>query len=222
MPDLTLGDLVANRTMSPEMAATLATAGAERRSLLFVARPRMAGKTTTMTAALAHAPEGTAFHRLTEEAGDHLGIPAEGDGGYLVMSEIADTPFPDYLWGDPVRRVFSALGRGFSLATALHAGGAEEAFGVICAGNEVPDDQAARIDLVVYIRSIGEWREPDRRAVATMHEVEGIEGGEPRLRLLHRWDEAADRFEAVEAPRRIGSEDGGLERRAREFAASAP
>ena len=45
-PDLV--ELVRNRTLSPEMAATLAVAAEQRRSLLMVEIPRMAGKTTTM------------------------------------------------------------------------------------------------------------------------------------------------------------------------------
>lgn len=56
MASLTIVGLVANRTLSPEMAATLAAAAEERRSLLFVAIPRMAGKSTLMRAVLRYAP----------------------------------------------------------------------------------------------------------------------------------------------------------------------
>ncbi|MPZ99314.1 MAG: hypothetical protein GEU80_08250 [Dehalococcoidia bacterium] len=218
MAELRLLDLVRNRTLAPGMAATLATAAAERRSLLFVAIPRLAGKTTTMMATLAHAPSGTSVHPLSREAGAGLGIPEDADGGYLLLAEIADVPFAEYLWGDPVRRVFGALDRGFSLATALHAPGVDEAFEVICAGNRVPDEQAARIGLVLYIRSLGDWRAPTRRVAETLFEVDAVEGGRPRGRVLYRWLESEDRFEAVEPPAHIGAEDGGLERRTAEFA----
>jgi hypothetical protein len=218
MAELTLADLVRNGTMSPAIAATLAAAGAERRSILAVAIPRLAGKTTTLRATLAYAPAGTAVHMLSEEHGAGLGIPAEGDGGYLMMSEIAEVPYADYLWGAQVRQVFRALARGFSLATALHAPSMEDAFGIICGDNRVPDEDAARIDLVVYIRTLGsDWRNPTGRRVATVHEIEGVVGGTPQGRLLHRWDEAGDRFETVEAPRRIGSIVGDLDRRLAEF-----
>lgn len=206
MDGLTLADLVRNRTMSPAMAATLAVAAEERRSMLFVAIPRMAGKTTVMRAALACAPPGTAFHHLSRSAGPGLGIPPAPDGGYLVMSEISDIGFPEYLWGHEVRLVFEALdGGGLSLATSLHAGSLEEAFEVIAGHNAVPDRHAARIDLVVYIRSLGYWDEPTRRAVASIHEVEGVTGGRPAARLLHCWVEAGDRFEAVQEPARVGT-----------------
>ena len=75
----------------------------------------------------------------------------------------------------------------------------ESAFGVI-AENGVPDEQASLMDLVVYIRSIGPWQDPERRAVESIHEVERVEDGEVTARLIHRWDEAADRFETVGTP----------------------
>jgi hypothetical protein len=201
---LTLHDLVTNRTMSPAMAATLATAASERRSLLFVAIPRMAGKSTVMHAALEYAPAGTAFHQLSRrEAG--LGIPATGDGGYLLMSEVSQAGFDDYLWGDEVVQVFAALRRGFSLATALHAGSPDEAFAVLGSWCGVPDADAAQIELMTYIRSIGPWQRPTRRVVDSMYELGGVNGGVPDARLLHRWVEAEDRWEALDAPRNIGT-----------------
>lgn len=215
MAALSLLDLVQNRTMSPEIAATLAVAAEERRSLLFVAIPRMAGKSTTMQAALRYAPRGTAFHQLTRAAGPSLGIPASPDSGYLVLSEISGAGFADYLWGDDVRQALAA--GGFSLATALHAGSVEEAFDVITRQNRVPDEHAARIDLMVYIRSIGHWAQPVRRAVAEVYEINGVEDGLPAARLLHRWDEADDSFEVVQPPLRIGSVAATFDQQRAEF-----
>ena len=219
MAEPDLGDLVANRTMSPEMAATLAAAASERRSLLVFAIPRLAGKTTTMLAALDHAPEGTAIHELSTDTEPDLGIPDPPDGGYLVMHEIAETDFPHYLWGEPVRRVFEALrDGGLSLATALHAGGYEEAFSIILEGNEVPDADAALIDYAVHIRSLGpDWREPTRRVVAELHEVTGVEAGRAVVNLLHRWDEDDDRFEVVGEPSLLADAGEALAQLADEF-----
>ncbi len=219
MAELSLGDLVANRTMSPEMAATLAAAARERRSLLFLAIPRLAGKTTTMLATLDHAPEGTPIHELSTETEPDLGIPDPPDGGYLVMHEIAQTDFPHYLWGEPVRRVFEALrGGGLSLATVLHAGGYEEAFSIILEGNEVPDADAALIDYAVHIRSLGpDWREPTRRVVVELHEVTGIGNGVVEATLLHRWDEESDRFEVVGEPSLLTTGAAAIGQLAEEF-----
>ena len=199
---LTLTDLVANRTLSPGMAALLATAVAERRSILMVAIPRNAGKTTLTTAVLDERPAAIPDYPLGRRHGDSLGMPDAGEpAGYLAFSEIAPHPVTDsYLWGSDVQRIFEAAhARGHAIATALHADGIESAFGVI-AENGVPDEHASLMDLVVYIRSLGPWQQPERRAVESIHEVERVRDGEVTARLIHRWDEATDRFEAVDTP----------------------
>src|SRR5437773_7418979 len=101
---LDLADLVRNGTLSPHMAATLATAAEERRSLLVAAIPQNAGKTTTMLATLRYAPAGTPVHFLSAASGPSLGIPTRPEG-YLVLLEISHAPMPEYLWGEPVRQV---------------------------------------------------------------------------------------------------------------------
>lgn len=165
MPSLTLTDLVRNRTMSPEMAVVLSVAAAEQRSMLFVAEPRMAGKTTTMNATLEHRPSGAPLYALSRSAGPDLGIPTGVGEGYLRLAEIAQTGFDDYFWGDEVKQVFAALDRGYSLVTALHADSLEEALAVLDA-NRVSEDAQSRLDLVCVIRVIGHWEAPSRRAVA--------------------------------------------------------
>ncbi len=205
---LKLTDLVANRTLSPGMAALLAAAVAERRSILMVAIPRNAGKTTLMSAVLDERPASVPLYELGRRHGDSLGIPDAGEPvGYLAFSEIAPHPVTDsYLWGPDVRRIFEAANaRGHAIATALHADGIQSAFEVI-AENDVPDEHVSLMDLVVYIRSIGPWQQPERRAVAAIHEVERVSSGQVIARLLHRWDEATDRFEAVDTPTLVGPE----------------
>lgn len=214
---LALADLVRNGTMSPEMAATLAAAVDERRSFIVAAIPRLAGKTTTMLAMLAGRPQGTAVHPLSAPAGRLSGIPDRDDRGYLLIAEIARVPFDEYLWGAPVREAFrQAAERDFGIAAALHAGDAEEAFDIVTRQNGVPDEHAARIGLLIYIRTLGaSWQQPDRRVVAGVYEVDGVQGGAPATRLLHHWDEASDRF-VVDGPSSIAST--ALERRLAEFA----
>jgi hypothetical protein len=212
-----LVDLVANGTMSAEIAATLATAAAERRSLLLIAEPRQAGKTTVLRGTLNYAPDGTPVHAVTRARPD-LGIPAADDGGYLYMAEVSRAGFHDYLWGESARRVFDALPRGFSLATALHAPGVEEGFFVLCDWNRVPDDLAGRIDLAVYLEILGSWWAPAARRVVEVREIESVEAGRPRGAVLFRWQREHDRFEAVSEPSIIGSRTrGGIASRIDEF-----
>ena len=202
MPQLTLSDLVANRTLSPRMAALLATAAAARRSLLTVAIPRMAGKSTVTDAVLEERGAEVPLYPLGTRHGASLGIPdPTAPTGYLTMSEIAPHPVTDsYMWGADVQQVFDAARTdGHAIATALHADGIESAFGVI-AENGLTDEQASLIDVFIYIRSIGEWEHPDRRAVEALYEVDRVEGGRPIARLIHHWDEATDRFEEIAEP----------------------
>ena len=85
---------------------------------------------------------------------------------------------------------------GHAIATSLHANGVESAFEVI-SDTGVTDEQASLIDLVVYIRSIGNWRNPERRVVEYLYEVDSVEAGQPNTRLIHRWHEISDTFEEV-------------------------
>lgn len=202
MAELTLHDLVSNRTLAPGMAALLAAAAEERRSLLMVAIPRMAGKSTLMEAVLEERATGVPVYLLGTRHGDSLGIPSTSkDIGYLTMSEIARHPVTDsYLWGDHVQQIFEAARlAGHAIATSLHADGVESAFEVI-AETGVTDEQASLIDLVVYIRSIGEWRNPERRVVECLYEVDGVEARQPSTRLIHRWHEISDTFEEISEP----------------------
>jgi hypothetical protein len=208
MPELTLADLVANRTMSPGMAALLAAAAEERRSLLMVAIPRMAGKSTVMEAVLEERGSEVPLYSLGTRHGESLGIPEASEPvGYFAWSEIAPRPVTDsYMWGADVQQAFEAArSDGHSIATALHADGVESAFGVI-AENGVTDEQASLIDVVAYIRSLGEWDNPNRRAIEGMYEVDRVEGGRPVSRLIHRWDEGSDAFEEVAEPSLVSPE----------------
>jgi len=202
----TILDLIANGTMSAEMAATLWVTVDEGRSFVVVAIPRLAGKSTVGNAMLSLLPPEVPVHRLSGEEVEMDRLKDEATGGYLVVGEFSQAPVPGYIWGSPVRRVFDTLTAGYSLATALHAPGFLETFEAICQGNGVTDERASSIGLMVYLRRFGEDPNFWRRA-AEIHEVDGVEGGIPRGRLLHRWVEDDDRFESVERPSTIRTDD---------------
>ena len=188
-----LADQVANGTMSQEIADLLAETTRAHRSFIVMAVPRLAGKTTTMRAMLVEQDKPVRTLGYDGDAVDPL--IAEGKGGYLVVPEISRGAWSKgYVWGDPVRRAFGGITQGTALATALHAPDPDEAFAIICHGCGVPDAHAARISIVVYLRSLGEWEAPTRRVVSTVHEIRGVKAGKPDATLLFRWDEATDRF----------------------------
>jgi len=191
-----LDDLVRNGTMPAEIAATLRAAAIARASFLVFAKPRLAGKTTVQLAMLDLVPAATPIRTIGVDGEDIDALVREAQGGYLAIPEIArDSDMPGYIWGEPVRRAFAA--RGCSLAVVLHADSVDEALGII-GQNEVPDADLERLDLLVHLRSLGDdWQSPTRRVVAHVHEG----GSAPRL--LHRWDEAADRFDTEARPSRF-------------------
>ena len=197
MPSLSLGDLVANRTMSAAMAATLRRAVGAHRSYLVIALPRLAGKSTVGKAMLAIARKaGAPIRELGDDGSDVGALASEARGGYLYVPEVSRYPVTaGYVWGAPVRAAFAAIKDGTALSTALHADSAEDALTILRRNRIAPDD-LARLDLIVHIRSLGDdWEHPTRRVVVGVHEMDGS-----GLRLLHRWDEARDRFEEVAKP----------------------
>lgn len=211
---VTIVDLIRNGTMSAHMAATLWAAVDRRLSMVVVAIPRFAGKTTTTNAVLSLLPDSVPVHHLSGEEPEMDRLRDEATGGYLVVGEFSQAPPTHYIWGAPVRRVFDTMNAGYSLSTALHAQGLEEAFQVICQGNEVSDEAASRIDIMLYIRRFGDDLDNFWRRLAEVHEVDDVVDGTPRGRLLYRWAEDEDRFDAVEAPRFLKGEAAEVEERA--------
>ena len=116
--------------------------------------------------------------------------------GYLVVPEVSRGAWaPGYVWGDKVRQAFAGIASGTALATALHAPDPDEGLAVICRGCGVPDADARRLSLVVYLRAFGPPEAPTHRRVATVHEIRGVEQGTPDARLLYRWIDPRVRIE---------------------------
>src|SRR2546422_7326924 len=107
MAGLTLADLVANGTMSSDIAATLRATASGRHSFVVCAIPRLAGKSTVMGAMLAHAPKGAAVKTVGDDGVDIEALAAASKNGYLVIPEISEYPVtPGYIWAAPVRPAF--------------------------------------------------------------------------------------------------------------------
>lgn len=197
MSDPTLLDLVVNGTLDAEIAATLWSIADERRSFMTVAIPRFAGKSTVSAGILKFAGPDTPIHMLSGEKAQMDELAGRPDGGYLVVGEFSRAPVDTYIWGARVRKVFETVAAGFSLVTALHAPTVEEAYDKICSGNGVSDEDASVIQYMVYIERHGKSEEDFWRRISAVWEVENVVDGVPVARLLHRWNEETDTFEAV-------------------------
>ena len=211
--EITIIELVRNGTLSAAMAARLWSALEERRSILVVAIPRFAGKSTVTRALLSLLPAGVPVHQLSGEEAQMAELKQAALGGYLVVGEFSQAPVPGYIWGEPVRRVFDTMEAGYSLATALHAPGVDEAIAAVCEGNGVSDEAASRFDVVIYIQRFGDDEESFWRRVSEVYEIDRVQDGKPRGRTLFRWLESSDSFEAVEAPQRIEAGSDLISRR---------
>ena len=200
MAGLSLEDLVANGTMSAAIAATLRRAVEAHRSFLVIALPRMAGKSTVGKAMLDIARrKKMPIRELGADGTDVDALAGEARGGYLYVPEVSRYPVTEgYVWGAPVRQAFAAIKDRTALSTALHADSAEDALDILRA-NRVPARDLSYLDLIVHIRSLGEdWRNPVQRVIADVNEL--VEG---RLGVLHRWDEARNKFEELAKPTRF-------------------
>ncbi len=219
MPDLTLLDLVSNRTMDARTAATLWAIAEEKHSFMVVAVRRLAGKSTVSRAMLQCVPGDVPQHFLSGDEAEMEGLRQAPDGGYLVVGELSQAPVPTYIWGSPVRKVFETLRAGFSLSVSLHAPTIEAAYDAVCRGNVVADEDASRIRYMVYIELRDTNPDDFVRRVARVHEVDRVMDGVPQARLLHRWVEDGDRFEPVEAAQLLATGAEELESRARRIQA---
>ena len=197
---LGLDDLVANKTMSRGIAATLTQIAKKRRSYLVIALPRMAGKSTVGKAILDVArKDGATIRELGEDGTDVAALARDARRGYLYVPEVSRFPVTEgYVWGAPVRAAFGAIKDGTSLSTALHADSPGDALDIL-AQNKIAAADLARLDAIIHIRSLGEdWRDPTRRVIAGVYE---LRDGEPTP--LHIWDERKDVFEEVAKPKRL-------------------
>ena len=114
---VTIIDLIRNGTMTSGMAATMWAAMDRGLSMVVVAIPRFAGKTTTSNAILSLLPPETPVHQLSGEEAEMDELKEAATGGYLAVAEFSQGPVPRYIWGAPVRRVFDTMTAGYSLSS---------------------------------------------------------------------------------------------------------
>jgi hypothetical protein len=208
--EVTITEMVQNGTLSAEMAAVMWAAVDEQASFLTVAVPQFAGKTTLAHAVLDLRPDHVPLHHVAGERETMERLKQERLGGYLIVGEFSRAPVPGYIWGEPVRRVFDALGAGYALQTSLHAPGPAEAIHAIIQGNGVAEEQVSTIKLVAYIERFGSSRANLWRRVTQLYELHGVEGGKVIGQPLFRWNAATDSFEREAMPLRFGRDEQDL------------
>lgn len=138
--------------LDARLAAFLSMATELRRSIIVVANPTEAGKTTLLTALLDfRKPDSEPIYlRGWYERFSFLETTPP-ERAYLLCNEIS-AHLPTYLWGQGVRRVFEAGANGYAFATTMHAGSAQEAIDLLTRYPlDVPTAHIGAIDLIVTL-----------------------------------------------------------------------
>ncbi len=161
---LSILDLVNFGTLNLRLASILWLIMEHRASVLVVAGPNWAGKSTLLNALLDFLrPEIKQIH-LDGEAEDFRFLAhAVPSRTYMVASEINWYGF--YLWGEEARRAFELLSHGYALGSTMHARTVEEAVGILHYHLGLPLSLIANLDAVITLRMIWDRRgatEPKR------------------------------------------------------------
>lgn len=148
---LSVFDLIEADTLPLDLASFLMARLLRGASFLVGARPGGAGKTTVMCGLLSLAPKGYALIPATRATLDHA-IHQKRDTTCLICHEIGAGPYFAYLWGKDLRDYCALSGKGYMLATNLHADDLDEAEYQICRENGVPLPHFQAFQLAIFLR----------------------------------------------------------------------
>lgn len=144
--------LIKQGSIAVREAAFLSLAIEARRTLIVTAESPQAGKTTLLTALLDYLPQDidAYFVRGRYERFAFV-LDADPQRSYILCNEIS-RHLPTYLWGRGVRILFTALERGFPMATTMHASSGVDALARLRSYPlELNDRQLGEIDLIATI-----------------------------------------------------------------------
>ncbi len=221
MEKLNLLDLIANGTMDAEIAALLSAVGNEQRSLLVVALPRAAGKSTIVEATIDCRSLGVKRHDLSGEMLQMDQLMEVKEGGYVVVAEFAPHDRGSYIWDNRARKALECSTAGYSLAASIHATSMEEAIALVCKEIAAGDHLTAVFQYVVYIERFGEG-DPDGpntfyRRIKSIHEIEDVVDGNPKSKTLFWWNQNEDNFNKMNSPMLLNITTEDLHERAQKF-----
>lgn len=211
---ITIVELINNGTINAEIAGLLWAAVDEKISFLTAAVYRKAGKSTLANAALELRAKDVSVHHASSnsEVTDKL-LNVEKHGGYLVVDEFSEFDYPGYLWGEEIQHVFKMLKNGYSLQASLHAENAEDAILELTQKNQISDQDASRIQLVIFMEMFGTTPGDAKRRVTQVYELHRVENGSPMGHMIFEWDKESDNFQFIEESHLFGRNKEDVKKR---------
>jgi len=182
-------------SMDARLLATCWLTIERRGSVLIAADPMQdAGKTTTITAMLDFVPEEhwIVFPRGWYEDWAFTENEAVKTGQAVIAINEWSDHLASYMWGPGIRRCFDLMDtHRYSVITAMHDDTVEGVLEQLRDDVGVPAPQLGHLTLVIILRLIRMNGRIHRR-MATMHYLETVPDGLPRIIPAMRWDGASD------------------------------
>jgi hypothetical protein len=200
---LSIAQIVALRSVDVETAA-LIWLMLECGASLTVAGPTDpqpgVGKTTTLNALLQFLPEGTALVYMSGmyENFAFTRIPEiDPATTYALCNEVSDH-LPIYMWGRIARRYLTLPGKGFHVATSVHADTIDDVMHMYSQDLHLAPEDVRRLGLIINIGLVGRTYPPRRRWFSTHFVRPRADVSRPDVAEpipLSLWNEYDDTFE---------------------------
>jgi hypothetical protein len=194
-----LVQLVDNHSLSASVAALLFLAMEHRSSIVVATQPRLAGKTTMLTALLPFLRPEVRKIYLHGSFEDYEFLPGVApDASYLLVNELSDH-LPYYLWGRPAQRLFQLLPLGFAMGATMHADTPEEVAELLRYGLGITETTVGQITLVINLELMLGQRgyEDARRRVGKVSVYFSGRRGRLGSMPLAVWDSRSDSCEVL-------------------------
>lgn len=201
---LSVMDLIADGTLTEQMAAYMLVKMASGSSVLTAAQQSGTGKSTLLANILGFLPPGERIISTSSAEVIRRGLDNDEPSCYLAH-EIGSGRWFGYIWGQQVKEYFALADRGHRLASCLHADTMDELREQLRRSpNEVKEDELRAVDLICFMRMI-RLRGTVQRRVCSVH---ALADGEYQRVWEYRQDEEI--FADMGAEETLSSREGEL------------
>ena len=148
---LSVFDLLAAKTLNPELAAYLMARISKGSSFMVGSVPGGAGKTTVMCALLNFLPVNVPLIAATPQAVYKAANATVSPRACYVCHEIGSGSYFAYLWADALSAYCGLFEHGHILATNLHADNLEQTRNQLCNTNAVSGEHFNKFELLIFL-----------------------------------------------------------------------